>query len=453
MKKKIPYFLLIASIILASCAPPTPAVPPTLPATSTPIPAPTDTPRQAGVPEPVELIVMTIPRELTNEEIAAFEKDNPDIRLKVVEYSQQLFELGIASDDMPDLFRVEAKQLPGLVNEGLVLDITDFMTKSKLITFDDLARAANYFVVNGRYYGLPKDWSLDFSLYVYNKAFEEAGLPLPSTTEPMTYTELAELAGKLTQRNGDTVTRPGFYSFYLERTITAILTQRGTGLFNSDSTEMQLTNNPIALEVVRYFYNMALDGRMPITPENPDIGFSFFDGKLPITQFGYWMGALVTQDKVVYGQVTMLPAPTWDRSLPRLNTSLGPFGLALSATTKHPEEAYRFFEWYVAGQGAEARAKTGWGAPALVSMQAFLPQEMPFDRQRLEVLRSELPYSDWKLTQYPYQSISTAFNQSWAVNMELARAGKIDFDEFASNLQEEVNLAILSEMRAPNKQP
>jgi hypothetical protein len=62
---------------------------------------------------------MTVPHELTNEEVAAFEKDNPDIRLKVVEYSQQLFELGIASGDMPDLFRVEAKQLPGMAKDGL----------------------------------------------------------------------------------------------------------------------------------------------------------------------------------------------------------------------------------------------------------------------------------------------------------------------------------------------
>lgn len=396
---------------------------------------------------------MTTYRELTNEEVAAFQKDNPDILIRVIENIPQIFELGVATGDVPDLFRVEARQIPVLVKDGLLLDITDALTKSKLIALDDIHKTANYYLVHGRYYGLPKDWSLDFSLYIYNKAFKEAGVPIPSTTEPMTYAELAELAGKLTQRKGNRVTRSGFYTYSPERAINAILTQRGARLFNDDSSEMQLTGNPVAREVVRYFYDMALDGRMPTTAESTDHFLSFFDGKLAIAQYGYWLGAMVTKEKVVHNHVTMLPAPTWDRRLPRLNTSVGPVGLAISAKTKHPEAAYRFFEWYIAGKGAEARARTGWGAPTLISMQDLLPQGTPFDRQRLAVLRSELPYSNWKLSQINYRSAIVAFNRSWVVNVELARAGKIGFNEFASNLQEEVNLAIQDEKRAAGKRP
>lgn len=418
-------------------------------------PAPAQAPPQSNtaLSRPVELTVMTTRRELTVEEVAAFEKENPDIRVNVVENIRQLLDVGIAAGDMPDLFRVEAGQIPGLVKDGVLLDITDAIAKSKLINLDDLSKNANYYVVNGRYYGLPKDWSLDFSLFIYNQAFKEAGVPIPSTTEPMTYAELFELAGKLTKRNGNRAVRPGFFTYAPERVITAILTQRGSSLFDKNSGEMRLTGNPIALEVVRYFYDMGLDGRMHIAPESTKVFLSFFDGKLPITQYGYWFGALVTKDKVVHNQVTMLPAPTWDRRLPRLNTSVGPVGMALSAKTRHPEAAYRFFEWYVAGKGAEARARTGWGAPTLLSMQQFLPQTTPFDRQRLAVLKSELPYSDWTLPQGPHRGAITVFNRSWTTNMELAKAGRIGFDEFASNLQEEVNLAIQSEKRSSGKRP
>lgn len=441
MNRRILHFftLLIMSITPVFAAPAIPALP-QMPAKSNAAPV-----------KPVELVVMTTRRELTSEEVAAFHGDNPDIRIKVVENIPQLFELGVATGDIPDLFRVDAMQIPGLVNKGLLLDITDAMTKSKLIAFNDIHENANYFVVNGRYYGLPKDWSLDFSLYIYNQAFKEAGVPIPSTTEPMTYAELAQLAGKLTQRKGNKVVRPGFYTYSLERAITAILIQNGTRLFNNDSSEMQLTENPIAREVVRYFYDMGLDGRMPSAPESTDNFLAFFDGKLAITQYGYWFGALVTKEKVIHNQVTMLPAPTWDRSLPRLNTSVGPVGLALSATTKHPEAAYRFFEWYIAGKGAEARTRAGWGVPTLLSMQDLLPQKTPFDRQRLDVLRSELPYADRKLPQINYRSVVNAFNRSWVANLKLARAGKIDFDEFISNLQEEVNLAIQDGKRMPSK--
>jgi multiple sugar transport system substrate-binding protein len=402
---------------------------------------------------PIELTMMTLPSELTNREIEAFEKDNPDIHIKLVELSPRLMELGIASGDLPDVFRVEARQMSALVRDRLVLDITNEMTKSRRIAFDDLAKAANYYVFDGRYYGLPKDWSLDLSLYVYTKAFKEAGLPIPSTTEPMTYAELADLAGKLTQRTGYKVTRAGYYTYSIESDIRSILMQRGSTLFNQDSTEMRLTNNPIALEVMRYFYDLSLDGRLGLTPESPDAVNTFRAGGLPIVQYGYWMGAAVSPGQPVYGQVVMLPAPTWDRRLPRINMTIGPIGLAVSATTKHPQEAYRFFEWYTVGKGAELRARTGWGVPTLLSMQSLLPQKTPLDRQRFDVLQSELPYSNWRLAPHPYRSISTTFNQSWVSNLELARAGKIDFAKFASNIQEEVNLAILNELRGSGKRP
>jgi maltose-binding protein MalE len=80
--------------------------------------------------KPIELIVMTFPSELTRKEIAAIEKENPDIRLKVVEYSNQLFELEIASGYMPDVIRRNSKQLPSMVKDGLLLDITDTIAHS-----------------------------------------------------------------------------------------------------------------------------------------------------------------------------------------------------------------------------------------------------------------------------------------------------------------------------------
>jgi len=75
----------------------------------------------------------------------------------------------------------------------------------------------------------------------------------------------------------------------------------------------------------------------------------------------------------------------------------------------------------------------------------LLPHDSAFDQQRLSVLKSELPYSDWVLPVYPYRSIPTTFNQSWASNIQRAIAGDIDFETFADALQDEVNLGILSE--------
>jgi multiple sugar transport system substrate-binding protein len=398
--------------------------------------------------EPVTLRVMTLEHELTPESIASFEVANPDIQIELVSSDSFALDLAVATGDMPDVLRVGADQVPQLVREDLLLDLTGFFEASDLIHLDDLANAADYYKFNNRYYGLPKDWSPDFSLHVYETAFEAAGVPIPGTTEPMTYAELAELAQKLTIRDGNTVIQYGFYSAGLDQVIKSILVQRGTSMFNEDFTEMQLTDNPAAMEVVKFFYDMALNGSMyPIPRDTSEDGgvIMQWQGKIPMFQYGYWFGASVDSDLPIYDHLVMLPAPTWDRSLPRLNATAGPVGMVISSSTQHPAEAYRFFEWYIAGQAAVARASTGWGAPALLSLFDLLPHESEFDRQRLSVLKSELPYSDWVLPVYPYRNLSSTFNQSWGRNIQKAIAGDIDFETFANTLQDEINLAIISE--------
>jgi multiple sugar transport system substrate-binding protein len=343
-----------------------------------------------------------------------------------------------------------------LVNKGLLLDTTDYIAKSKVLTFDDISEACkDSVIVNGRYYGLPHDWATpEFAaLYIYNTAFERAGIPIPSTTKPLTYAELGDIARKLSAQSG----RPAYYSFSLERVISAILSQRNTRLFNADGTQMQLTNNPQAMETLRYFYDLAMAGAIYPTPQDPHVAYSFFDATLPIIQFGYWHGALVqpttkvygdvTVKPTVYGKVTMLPPPVWDRNLPRTGSTAGGAKHVIAANTKHPAEAYRFIEWFVAGPPAIERTSAGWGLPTLRSYGKFLPRKTAFDRQRLAVTEETLKHPYSPLPAYPYLKTIPALNKSWVRNIELAKAGKMKFEQLASNIQQEVNLAILNEIR------
>lgn len=401
--------------------------------------------------EPVVIYVMTDSRELNAEEIAAFETENPDIHVELIDTLAidvpltSTLMTALEVGNIPDLVRVQADDMPALVEQGLLLDLTDYFTASSVITFDDISAAANYYKFNDRYYGLPKDWSLDFSIYVYTPAFEAAGIPIPSTTEPMTYAELADIARQLTVRDGNAVIDYGLFIPYYERTITSILIQRGISMFNDDYSEIHLTDNPDVLEVIRFFFDLTMEGVL-----NPDRSHMerAWTSYLPMFQWGYWYAGSISEANLMYGQLTMLPAPTWDSTLPRLNTTIGPSGLTITAASSHPAEAYRFFEWYTAGAGAAERTRHGWGAPALRSYFRLLPQDTLFDQQRFELLISELPYSDWQLPVYPYESIANTFNPSWERNIALALQGEIDFDVFVSNLQEEINLAILNEQVA-----
>lgn len=391
--------------------------------------------------EPVTIRVMTQSLELSPEQIAAFEAANPDINVELIEIDQLVVDMSIASGDVPDLLRMYASTVPSYVQQGLLLDLTPYFEASSIITLDDIAPAADYYQINDRYYGLPKDWSLDFSLYIYTPTFETAGVPIPSTSEPLTYAELADIARQLREGGGDTMTSYALFIPRYERVITAIMLQYGTSLFSADFSEMRLTDNPRALEVIRFFYDLTLEGVM-----NPNTGVpAWGTDTMPIFQWGYWYGGAISDTNPMYGQLMMLPAPTWDRRLPRLNTTVGPVGMTIMAGSRHPDEAYRFFEWYIVGEEGRNRTRHGWGAPPLLSMFDLLPQDTDFNRQRYEVLVSELPYADWVLPVYPYQSIGVTFDESWEINMARALRGEIDFETFVSNLQEAVNLAILNE--------
>ena len=58
-----------------------------------------------------------------------------------------------------------------------------------------------------------------FRLWINKKLFAAAGVPLPSETVPMTYSQLFDLAKKLTIKNGDTITQYGLQQVEKEKRI------------------------------------------------------------------------------------------------------------------------------------------------------------------------------------------------------------------------------------------
>jgi multiple sugar transport system substrate-binding protein len=335
--------------------------------------------------------------------------------------------------------------LPRFVLQGILLDITPYLEASELISIDDLAPANNYFVVDGAYYGMAKDWSPDFSLFISNNAFEEAGLEIPSTTEPLTYEQVGELARQLTVKEGDRTLRYGYGYGFLERQVQLMLAEKGVSLYSEDFKEIHITDNPDAIEALRWFYDLAVDGVIP-TPLDPAAtwtGQTFMDGQYGIISYGYWFSGMVTgatEESPVYNAVTMLPAPTWTGEA-RYNPTWGPTGIAIAADSKHPDEAFRFFEWFNAGDPALARAASGWGVPALNSLQDLMPTETPFQQAALEQVQNEMAVSDFVIPVNPYYD-SAVFTSTWELYLEDALRGTIDFDEMLELVEVDVNAAI-----------
>jgi multiple sugar transport system substrate-binding protein len=440
----------IAAQLLAACGDGSPAdTLPSAPADATSAPA-SNAPNSSGAG--TTLTLMMGEAEFSNDQIKAFTDANPSIKVERVPADEAQLKTLLDAGTPPDLIRTDGFRLANLAQRGILLDLTDYFNASALIKKDDLAPPSSYYQYQGGIYGMPKDWSPDYSLFVSSSAFERADVPLPSTARPLTYPDLHDLARKLTKRDGGKVTQMGYgYSFgTFARIVQGLLAERGEKLYKPDFSAIVLKDNPAATETMQYFYDISKENVTwnPLTPSPSWAGDDFLKGILGICQLGYWYSAMITADKeaIEKQKPLQLPAPSWDGKQ-RFNPTAAAVGLVVAKSTKNPDAAWQLFEYYMAGEPAKARAASGWGVPALKSLYALMPRASAFQRQVQDQLKDELQYSDHMLDVNPNYDDSV-FSNSWMTNLESALRGTTSFDQLVATIERDCNAAISAGMAA-----
>jgi multiple sugar transport system substrate-binding protein len=439
------------SALVVACGPtaePTKAPEPTKAAA-----APTEAPT-AAPPPPVEGNVVVMHKvqqgELTEDMVAQFESKYPGITVEVVEDDLTRFFAMYSAGNPPDLVRIQAPTVPPWLARKMLYDLTPYFAASSVLKIDDLAPANDYYkaedplhVGSGKIYGMCKDWSPDFTLYMYKKAFADKGLDLPSDTEPLTYQDLFELGKQLATFEGDRITMFGFDypAEWVDRIWMNILAETGDLLYSEDYTKIVLAGSDKTKEVLQYFVDHAqerLGAVGAIVPSPNWIGDDFDKGLVASLMYGYWFSAMAETD-VTAGQVFFVPAPTWTGV--RRDPTMTATGMVMSAITKVPDAAWKVFEWYNGEEPALDRAGSGWGVPALKSWYEMMPRETEFQQQVQGVLGGELGLDTPPLQFNPYLAEATVSN-AWLQYLEQAVQGSITFDELLTNLESDVNAAI-----------
>jgi multiple sugar transport system substrate-binding protein len=391
--------------------------------------------------------------EFSDDEIKAFTDANPGIKVeRSPEGDAAQLNALLAAGNGPDVFRTEGRFIPHLANRKVLLNLNEYFKSSDKLKSDDLSPASAYYTYQGNSYGMPKDWSPDHSMFVSNAAFQDAGIDIPEPNTVLTYADVAGLARKLLKKDGDNIARMGWgYEIsWFVRTLQRIIAEQGEKLYKDDFSAMVLKDSSIAIDVLQFFYDVSKEGITwsPLNPSPGGIGDDFVKGTLGIVSYGYWFSGWLAgaQDSPVAGKVTMLPAPTFYGKL-RVNPTIGAAGTAIAASTKNPDAAWKLFEYYHSGEPAIARAKSGWGVPALKSLYPLMPQQTEFQRQVQAVLQDELKHADYVLDVNPYYEDSV-FNDSWAANLDQALDGKITFEQLVENIDKECNAAIAAGLKA-----
>jgi multiple sugar transport system substrate-binding protein len=400
---------------------------------------------------PLEVVVMTEANEFSSFDIDAFQSRNPNIKISLIDYDEAKLSAMFAAGTPPDLIRVQAPGIPQYVARKLIQPLTSYFRQSDILRPGDLASANNYYRWNGRsigtgdIYGMVKDWSPDFTLFAYTQAFKDAKIDAPSPTARLRYSDVAAIGAKLgaRQRAGRPVYRGFAHSNdlnWFDRTVMNILAERGKSLYTNNFTRINLTKNPDATQVLRYFFDIH-KRHLDINPRDPTsswAGVEFTAGKIGLLQYGYWFSAMA-ESKVTKGKVVMLPAPTWTGV--KRDPTMTATGFVMSAKTKDPDAAWAVFEYYMGGKPARDRAGSGWGVPGLRSLYDLMPRKTAFQKQVQKVVQGEIALNTRPLQFNPYLS-EFAFANAYKKHLALALRGSISFNDLLSRTERDVNTLI-----------
>jgi len=394
------------------------------------------------------LDVMVGAQDLSDEQIAEFEADNPGIKINVVLYDATRLNTMLAAGDPPDITFGNAVGSANFNARGLAADLTPYLKDSNVLKEDDLQPVNDAFRWDGTksgdgpIYGIVKDWSQDNALWYNTALFDAAGVPYLSDTEAISYDELLEIAKKLAVVEGGTTTVYGLgmeWQWSLYGPIAAMVAQQGESLFNDDLTKVDFTT-PAAQRALQWFVDYGKSGAGPTSlnplPDGSDFS-TFAAERMAITQDGYWFGGNFAGDDALQ-TVRFAPAPTMGDT--PVAMSFGGAGLWIPEQAKHKDAAWKFMEYFMAGPPAEARASSGWGLPSLKSLADKLPQELPYQQQAYQVVQGQLEHTV-PLPDSPY--IGAGLLQD-TIDKYLQQAikGEVSVQDAGAKLTDELNEAL-----------
>jgi len=410
---------------------------------------------RAGVRRRSATNIVAMIKELSSDDVAAFQAANPNITIQLLTPDAAKFQAMMAAGQPPDIWRTQAPLVPQWAARGQLLNLDTYFGSSDLIHPADLTPANDYYrYKNGKIgvgprYGMVKDWSPDETVWINTSLFKRTGIHLPGPTDSWTYDDLWEIALKLKKKNPSVRWILDVANSYawIDRHVMVQLASIGKSLYPKDFSRIDITGNPAAMDAFHYSFRYSQQ-KLDLGPENanPDgwSGPGFVAGNVAMTQYGYWFLGMMTGNATASGQSQLLTAPNWKNGK-HLDPTITATGWVISAGTKNPDAAWSVFEWYMGGKPARERAGIGWGVPAQLSLFDRLPEQTAVQRNAKKTLLHELPSSKYTL-QFNPNLIglvdNTAVASAYQKYLADAAAGKMSFKDFMKKVEADSNRAI-----------
>ena len=173
--------------------------------------------------------------------IKEFQEQNPTVTVERVLYPstkiQEATLAAFAANQGPDIFNMaiedEYQYIANSRVAPVIPEAAGYTTTQQIVNAY-IPNVLDPVTVKGRIYGLPLELT-NWCIYLNKKIFREAGLD-PEKDYPKTWEDMMAVSEKLTQRNGDIITRRGFdfrYPYYLAEMV-PMVEQLGGKLISDD---------------------------------------------------------------------------------------------------------------------------------------------------------------------------------------------------------------------------
>lgn len=385
--------------------------------------------------------------EFTPAYITNFHKLNPDIKINFLTFDATRLNAMFAAGQPPDFIRsTGAADMPQWAARGVAQDLTTYFNNSSVLKVDNLQSVNDVYRWDGKTqgqgprYGMAKDWSLDGMMWYNQKLFNQAGIPLPSSTEPLTYDEILDLGKKLTVRKNGRIQIYGLdasYGNFMQGFMLQMVAQQGGQLYSNDLSEIDFST-PEARKALQWYIDWARAGVGP-SPLNPDAtgGYSLFTAdRVAMLAYGYWYGGNIsTQPQTFSSHVALIPAPQMGST--RISSCMSGTGAWIPTNSKNKDAAWKVMEYFMGGQPSIDRAKSGWGIPSLKSLVPDMPQGLPFQKEAFNSLQNEMQYQK-TLSCSPYIS-DDGFDAALAKVIEPTMRGQLSLDQCVQQLNQSFN--------------
>jgi len=322
--------------------------------------------------------------------IDQFEQLHPNIKVTIeqnpwTQYWQKL-DTEFAGNSAPDVFWDHVAYFPQLVQEGALMNLTPLIQQDKLdlsVYYPQLLKPYQY---QGNYYGLPKDW--DTITLFYNKnIFQQMGLAAPDNLswDPTDGGSFVKLLQQLTVDNNgrhpnqagfdpQSVKQYGFVSLNSDQEIYLNYIAMNGGSFLDQPFGKHFTfNQPQSVQALQFLVNLISKWHVspPASETNNASNIAeqlFARGQAAIIETGSWNVAYIaSQTNFPFG-IAELPAGPQGRV-----SVFNGLADAISAKTKHPQEAWELFKWLASPQSEQIVANHGTVWPGVQSAdQNFL---------------------------------------------------------------------------------